>query len=377
VALPDGARRRRAAAVRGPSCAAASPAPPPPPAARAPGARAALAVRAAEGPADGARAGARRECGLPAAADGAAPEAFTELFAASRTGWTGGDATISERLPDGRTAWLFGDTFVAGVDDRDRREPAPFRRNSLVVQSGGCLETIAPILPEPDADRWYWPNDAVVRDDELLVFFTRLRDDPDDLIDGSLVARFDLATLELLGTVELPSRARTWWGAATVAEGGFEYVYGIDDGTRSAYVARTPAGELARGDLAFFDGTGWSDDPDDAKPLVEDAISNQMSVVPDGDDLLLVSQPHFSDDVRAWRASAPTGPFADPRTVATVPPVQGARTYHAMVHPHAAAKDGLLLSYNVIPHVADDVWNHASLYRPRFLRAPLPQPAQP
>ena len=40
---------------------------------------------------------------------------FTNLFIRDCCGFTGGDGTYSVLLPDGRTVWIFGDTFLGTV----------------------------------------------------------------------------------------------------------------------------------------------------------------------------------------------------------------------------------------------------------------------
>ena len=48
----------------------------------------------------------------------ATPDAGMDNFwSRSGPGWTGGDSTYSTQLPDGRVAWLFGDTFLGTVAD--------------------------------------------------------------------------------------------------------------------------------------------------------------------------------------------------------------------------------------------------------------------
>src|SRR5690606_11911686 len=96
---------------------------------------------------------------------------FNRLFQRSGDGWTGGDGTLSVALPDGRTLWLFGDSFLGTVSaDRSRPSDAPFIRNSMIVQNGVALETLyqnaggTPVaFFNPDAaDHWYWPGHGVV-----------------------------------------------------------------------------------------------------------------------------------------------------------------------------------------------------------------------
>ncbi|SED77852.1 hypothetical protein SAMN05428945_6288 [Streptomyces sp. 2224.1] len=86
--------------------------------------------------------------------------------------WTGGDGTHSVRLPDGRTLWLFSDTFLDRIQPPPNRQGerhrwrtadaggAPLlRHNSAVVMSrsgrpvrtltGGTAATPGPFFPDP------------------------------------------------------------------------------------------------------------------------------------------------------------------------------------------------------------------------------------
>ena len=55
---------------------------------------------------------------------GAAPDPrFNRQFTRLGDGWTGADGTYSVALPDGRTVWMFGDTFLGRVNP-DRSRPA-------------------------------------------------------------------------------------------------------------------------------------------------------------------------------------------------------------------------------------------------------------
>ena len=42
-------------------------------------------------------------------------QAYDDFFQRAGPGWTGGDGTYSVGLPDGRTAWSFGDTFLGTI----------------------------------------------------------------------------------------------------------------------------------------------------------------------------------------------------------------------------------------------------------------------
>jgi hypothetical protein len=83
--------------------------------------------------------------GAPAPLRAAADPATQAVFdpgGAAEPGWTGGDGNVPVRLPDGRIAWLFGDSFHGTVRPDGSRPPsARLVRNAMVVQDGRRLET--------------------------------------------------------------------------------------------------------------------------------------------------------------------------------------------------------------------------------------------
>lgn len=309
------------------------------------------------------------------------------MFAATTTGWTGGDGTFSLALPDGTTAWLFGDSFIGGLTEEGGRERGPFAgRNLVVVQGADCLVTRfrgtaeAPRSFEPDAgdpdDAWYWPNQPVVHGDEVRLTWTRVaRTAAAYAVDGLVLAAYDL-DLGLLRIEErAPGGADRWWGAAYADDATHTHVLGIHDAgplDKRVLLARAPLRDLD-GAWEYRTQDGWSDDPADAEPVLSDPghISTQLSLVADGEGWALVSQDVLGEVVNAWRSDDLL--TWDPReTLTTLPDVEGGRTYNALVHPQFTNGDELLLSYNVTPTDPDDLWADASLYRPRFIRAALP-----
>ncbi len=302
------------------------------------------------------------------------------MFAATTTGWTGADGTFSLRLPDGDTAWLFGDTFLAGLTGAGGRDqPFPDVRNTVVVQDDECLTTLfrgtlaEPLDFEPaeEEERWHWINQPVVHGDEIRVFLTRMRREGDFYaVDGTVLATYDL-DLERVGVgPDLPSLPAQWWGAAIVDDEPYTYVFGIRDQPRSLLLARTPFQDLD-GAWEYRTAAGWSDELEDAQPVLA-GVATQLSVLRDGDGWLLVSQdPYPGRDVHLWSATEPWS-WGAPQTLTTLPEVENGSTYNALAHPQFASDDGLLLSYNVIASTPQLTMQDAALYRPRFVRVPLP-----
>ncbi|MCW2928749.1 MAG: hypothetical protein JWM86_2717 [Thermoleophilia bacterium] len=329
-----------------------------------------------------------------------ARDAAIRHFASARAegGFTGGDGTYSIPLPGARSAWVFGDSFVGGVqpDGSRSNDPSTFVRNSLVLQDGeqlrmvtgredgvpvsvarppGTAENRAGLLP----DEWYWPGHGSAAGDGLQVFMHRFRSPPDrdpaDTWDwqyrGTDVATFDAATGALRTTTPVTPPGDVIWGTAVLDRGDHSYVYGTAGS--DALVARAPRGKLDAADQwTFWDGSAWQRDAALAVRLDGPRVSNQFSVVDARDGgVLLVAQEGFDRTIRAWHADQPQGPFDAGRAVAEIPLQPADRhVYNAVAHPQFTDPDGpgdLLVSFNV--GGADFMADHRS-YRPGFLTVP-------
>src|SRR5512133_1553027 len=76
--------------------------------------------------------------------EGVVDTKFTRMFAKDCCGITGADGEYSVLWPDGRTVWIFGDSFLGTVKpDRSREKTIPwFIRNGMAVQEADTLRTI-------------------------------------------------------------------------------------------------------------------------------------------------------------------------------------------------------------------------------------------
>jgi hypothetical protein len=232
-------------------------------------------------------------------------------------GWTGGDGNLPVRLPDGRTAWLFGDSFVGTIRSDGSRPPSPLVRNALVVQDGRRLETrVGPADPEsghptallapppegsgrggpgdpegvprtvgPQGDApvnreesgtWLWPGAGLVDGGTLQVFLQEFRrpagtTDPAafEWTGRNLLALLSLPDLVPQGASPVyggtPGAGGVGWGTAVLQEADFTYLYGLEDTgpplhVKYVHLARFPRGG-ARGFWTFWDGAAWSPDP--------------------------------------------------------------------------------------------------------------------
>jgi fibronectin type 3 domain-containing protein len=311
--------------------------------------------------------------------------------------WTGGDRTASVALPDGRTVWLFSDTYLGPVGrDGSRPATAPLIHNSMVVESHGRLgltltggRPAAPrsLVSGPDPAVLYWVADGVVAGNQLRVLYNQLRVVGnigfDVQLTGTAMATFSLPDLTLTELRTLPLTAVTAWGSSILDDGGYTYIYGSASGgdataPKFAKLARVPLGGLGA-PWQFWTGTTWSPRESDAARLLS-GVGTAYSVTHDGDRYLLVtvdSNVGFSRSILAYTASSPTGPFGPPTLLLDAPEAAAPNriVYDASVHPEQGRPGALVVSYNVNTLDPADNLANVSIYRPRFVDITWPLPA--
>jgi len=330
---------------------------------------------------------------------GAPEPELTEAFTSyGDTGgeWTGGDSTYSIPMRGGQIAWVFSDTFLGEVaDDGSRPLDSPFLNNSFVVQGRrGDLRTvtgpeqtslIGPPTDEPAG--WYWVGDGLQtrRGDVQLValrFWYGGGGAFDFGWESNHLATFDGRTLELESLTPLPSASGVQWGS-WIAEplhghGGYTYIYGVDDqgAVKSMHIARVRGTDLT-GAWEYWTGTGWSGSETDTAAVMS-GVANEYSVTPYRDGYLLITQDTnelFSRNILAYTSCSPTGPFQPAGLVYEMPEVGATGSYgnpnvwayNAHEHPELRTRDTILVTYNVNSFDSDELYEDASIYRPRFI----------
>jgi fibronectin type 3 domain-containing protein len=310
--------------------------------------------------------------------------------------WTGADGTASVPLPDGRTAWLFSDTFLGTVNaDGSRPTGSPLVHNTIVVQNGSSLvntlhggTAAAPkelVTPTQEGE-YFWVADGTVENGSLKVLYNRYKragsGNLDFEITGASLATFALPALTLSSVTDLPLTGKTAWGGAILEDGAYTYVYGTDQSSalKFAKVARVPAGGLD-GAWQFWTGSAWSSTESSAAKILS-GVGTAFGVQKVGSQYLLVTQENnavFDPQYPVYTSASPTGPFDAPKYLFIAPeqvPGEPIVSYDAHLHPQLAPSGKLLMSYNV--NTLDDArtFADASIYRPRFVEIAWP-PATP
>ncbi|MEP6513914.1 MAG: hypothetical protein ABJA79_08595, partial [Parafilimonas sp.] len=100
---------------------------------------------------------------------------FDSLFTRYNKGeWTGGDVAYSHLLPDCRSFWLFGDSFVDTVYPNRHRPIGPFIHSVIVLTNpqglfntlyNGTVQNPKPFF-EAEEPHQLWPNCAFISKDE-------------------------------------------------------------------------------------------------------------------------------------------------------------------------------------------------------------------
>jgi hypothetical protein len=332
---------------------------------------------------------------LPGAPDAPAPLAdpaplFNQLFSQKNGGWTGGDGTLSIRLPGSRTAWLFGDTFLGHIEaDGTRSKATPFIRNCLVIQNGNSLETRhrgshgepSAFFAPPSPKEWYWPGDGTVVGNRAKVFLHRFEEVSQRLWGwtwtGTALATLSLPELEVERIDDTVAENGIMYGVSILETDPYTYIYGTSavGHPKLAHIARAPRG--LSGPWTYYSDQGWSDDSMASMPIVS-GISTQYAVFSIGNIFYLItmdSRSPFPDAIAAYRAINPWGPWQGPRIIYRVPDVDAnIVAYNPFVHTQFAEGSRQLISYN-LNHVNDPtaLYQDASIYRPRFIRVDFEQ----
>lgn len=304
---------------------------------------------------------------------------YIDIFTRS-TEWTGGDATYSIDLKDGRRLWLFGDTFIGQVNPDRSRPSTNLIRNSMVLQrnnqfttiQGGTSSRPKPFLTPVEKDWWYWPGDGLVKDGKVYVFmqgFTSTASGSFGFKRTSIdLATLNYNTLEVENVNRLFSNAEIAWGTALVDDNDYIYIYGVKSlqSNKEMYVARVK-GSLGS-EWEYYSNDKWAKEGQLATPIFS-GVSEQFAVFKDGAKYYLVTQELiFGKKIYLYSSSKPEGDFTNQKVIYCTPETKGdIFTYNAYAHPTVYA-DSLLVSYNVNSFEASDLLKSADNYRPYFVK---------
>ncbi|NQU33507.1 MAG: DUF5005 domain-containing protein [Bacteroidetes bacterium] len=325
-------------------------------------------------------------------AQGIPDSTFNTLLRTENGGWVAGDATYSLELPDGRTLWLFGDSFIGTVNPDSSLAPgASMIRNCAVLQSGDTMTALYqgtfndPIdfveTNTPDST-WYWPEHGIVEDDTLKIVFSEFGTNGGTSgwnfeYRNAYVVSFTYPEIEFVEQIQLPyfELNGVMYGDRIMNFDDYTYIYGRKEenpsnNIPSVHLARSNVGDLL-GDWEFYDGNNWFAEPEVSKKLTDHPVSQQFGVFQHQDKFVMITQEIWlGTKIYSLVANQPEGPWSNVTVLYETPyPFPDMLTYNAYPHPQFDENNELLISYNS----NGDFWqlfNNIELYRPNFFRIP-------
>ena len=315
--------------------------------------------------------------------------------------WLGGDCASTVNLGDGRTLWLFGDSWI-DPSGKGTRQGARMVSNSVAVQSGTdpALADIVfrwgkdadgqpeAFVPDRDDER-HWFGNGVRLGDRLVLFLNRT-------ISTDTGLGFDSAGWTAV-TVDNPDADVSEWRVRTLETpsnplgiivgfaaafrlGDHVYALGSQNPVKShpIYAARWPVNEVRQGRLMspeWWAGErlGWVSDSSGAArwPLFENGQS-ELSVHLDpatGRFLAVQTQGFGPADVMMRAAPTLTGPWTGRQMLYRPPEYRrpNVMIYAAKAHPQLTGAD-LVLTYATNTFEFGELLTDDRIYYPRFVR---------
>lgn len=319
--------------------------------------------------------------------------AFNDRIRKFNGGWIAGDATFSIALPQRKTLWLFGDSFIGAVNpDQSIAAGARMIRNCAVMQDGDSLTALFSgtfenprsfVESSDDQKDWYWPEHGLLENDTLKIFFSEfvLSGGPAGFnfkYKAANLVRFSYPDLNQIDIVKLPyyDQNGICYGNSVWVEDGYTYIYGRKESDTIyhipyPYVARVTAGNILA-PWEFYDGTAWTADPNGSKRMSTEAVSQEYGVFKLKNLYVMISQEiWFSKRIYSYTSNTPQGPWVRGKLLYETPILfPNAFTYNAFPHPQFNADDQLLVSYNTNGNFSD-IFKNVEVYRPRFIRVPF------
>ncbi|MBK5307491.1 MAG: hypothetical protein JJD92_12450 [Frankiaceae bacterium] len=341
-----------------------------------------------------------------AAVDVAANPKLQKLFdsygnASKGNAWTGGAMASSVRLPDGRTVYVFDNTYLGKVKPNGSRDATtPRIHSSYVVQekSGALSRTITgpggtDLFPSPLPNTFYVPAGAVVEGSTIYQTLWLVEADA-----ASIPIRVDVAPVStttfavgaittnrflIANTVQPDAQFYpTYYGSAVLADKDYTYVYGYENTYVGfacfAHLARVPAGHFLDGAVEYWDGAAWS-----AVPVMSARIFGGLnlgqphfSVVKSAQGYRALTQGYTTSDLTAWTAPTPTGFYKRAHVYTYTPdPAQVTRDFnvpsdaHPIELPQYSMAKKLVFAY--LRDGGPDTSSNVAKYRPVFMTGTL------
>lgn len=325
-------------------------------------------------------------------------EAFTALF--HRTiGLVAGDVALSIPLNNGKSLWVFGDSYIDHYDESTKTVPCLFQVRNAALEMGISnpmeQKTLlgkesSSLFPTGVNDYWFWPGPGLVNNDTAYVFQSLLHNTGQggmwgfEVVDSLFVAKMHIPTMQVKGYLCLGGRDNISFNNSVVEDGEYDLVYGIRDNGfgNDLFVARF-TGNNPQTKWEYFDGSGWTENIKNAEKIFSEFTSS-FYVLKLKDKYVLITTEFSVDcnqgkEIYTYTSDTPFGPFENKKTVWTVDDTLNGNYpffYMAMAHPeYDNGKNELLITYciNGYGKCVETCINNRmdpNVYRPKAIRVP-------
>ena len=316
-------------------------------------------------------------------------------------GITGGDGSISIDLKDGRSLFMWGDSFFGDVINDKRAKDTKFviGNTFTIIDKNGQLKTLYSGTKENplafiEADQdgkspvWYWPGHGFVENGILHLFMSKFHKVGEGSFGFEYLCcdyfRLDVETMKIIDkeNFKAANENNVHYGHAVLPYKGEIYVYGTRAdamGMAEVHVSKAKLINDKLVDFSYWDGAEWQTDARKSQRIagITKSVSEQFNVVELEEKIALVSQDRSGNvkDIYSFIADKPEGPFGNEKLLYKVEEsgfeVDSMMTYNAMVHPQYRKDGKVLMCYNVNTYSMTKLFEKASLYQPRFIWVPV------
>lgn len=312
--------------------------------------------------------------------------------------WRGADGAATIDLENGKTLWLFSDTFIdtAGTG---KRSNSVMINNSLAIQDGNELESSKlsfywkgdrnqpkPVFELP-GKTWFWTGHGIVVNEKLVIFLFEEKSTNEGF--GFESIGWTVAIIDnpndnpgkwKIKYVKGPETFGIIVGSSAVLkDSNYVYAFGVKEpGTHESYLLRFDRNGLTQGDLKEMEwwvGNAWSKEVyEEPKQAALFSGQTEFSVHFDTElgKFIQIQTYGFGQASIGYRLAATLqGPWSEP-VIFYTPELNHEKefTYTANAHPELKS-NGILITYNINNFDFNRLVHDETIYFPKLIRLKL------
>ncbi|MEO6151162.1 MAG: DUF5005 domain-containing protein [Mucilaginibacter sp.] len=320
-------------------------------------------------------------------------------------GITAADGGFSTYLPDGRSLWTFGDSFIDNLDPKTGMVPCLFQvNNAALVQPANdwnwehtptLVGEDTPAMPgrslfkSPNKGEFYWPVSATLIKDTIYIFCSgiKLTTTGFDYSGRNALTKMKYPEMKVVGYKALQEFYGVHYGVGFVQDkkAGYTYVYGIKTVPKNndLHLARFKTNNPNE-PWQCWTGSAWTADMSRSVSIKKN-VGATPNLIKVRNRIVLVSTEYsfgcdMGKEIYSSTSAKVTGPFSDLKTIYTIDDTLNGHYpffYVPVAHPQFINnKDEILVTYCIngygtCAEGCKDGKMDPNRYRLRGIRVPL------